>query len=338
MNDPSQERTELLLTQALRDEAGDVHGSPGSLQTIQGRTGRSASSRHRWLWVAGAASLATAAVVTGVVLVTDHDGGRTSSPPIVDQPREGDLTAVYNVWYLGAQPGSPEGSGPGDPSVFAPLYREEHIEDPTSGSIEEQAVRTFLTSSPHDPDYTAGWPVGVDVESVTTKGGRTTIALTGTADLTSPRDLTSGEAQSAVQAMLRTAGARQEAAFTYNDQPVNLLFGIATPIEVLPYGPGATDSLRAPISVDLAEGQEVDNPVQIPVTGNVFEGTVNWELLDESGSVVDDGFVTAGSTEWTQVDAELGTLEPGTYSFRAFEVSAADGDADYADTKTFVVK
>jgi hypothetical protein len=335
---PNDERTEQLLTQALREEAADVQPEPGGLQAIQRRTGRSSRPRRRWLLAAGAASLATAAVVTGIVLVTDNDGGGTTGAPIVDRPREGSLTGTYRVWFYGPQPDNPEGPGPGDPSVFAPLYLEEHIEEPTSGSMSEQAVRTVLTTGPFDPDYASGWPSGVDVESITEDGGVTTIGLTGDADLTSRGDLTSGQANSAIQAMVRNADATGEAAFTYNGEQLKRLFGMPTPIEVLPYGADAKDSLRAPITVDIADGQELDNPVRIPVTGNVFEGTVNWQLLDDAGTVLDDGFVTAGTTQWATVDAQLGTLDPGSYIFRAFEVNAADGDEIYPDTKTFVVK
>lgn len=341
MNVNEHEPTEQLLTQALRDEAAGVQPSPGGLQTIQQRTVRGARSQHRWVWAAGAASLATAAVVTGIVVMSNDDGGGSGATgaPIVDQPREAEVTPIFQVWFYGPQPGNPEGPGPGDPSTFAPLYVEQHIEDPTPGSPAEQAVRAFLTSGPIDPDYSTGWPSGVDVEQVTKDAGDTTIELTGTPDLASRGDLTSGQANSAVQALLRTAGASGDASFTYNGEPLDTLFGMATPIEVLPYGPSASmDSLRAPISVDLTNGQPMDNPVMIPVTGNVFEGTVNWELLDDAGAVVDDGFVTAGTMAWATVDAELGNLDPGTYTFRAFEVSVADGDENYVDTKTFVVE
>lgn len=337
MNTHEHDQTEQRLTQALHDEAADVHPSPGALQTIQRRTSKDrVPSRHRWLWVAGTASLATAAVVTGIVLVGGSDDGTTGAP-VVDQPSEGSLTAAFDVWFYGDQPGNPEGPGPRDPSVFAPLYAERHVVEPTAGSLAEQAVRTFLTAGHFDPDYASGWPSGVEVEKVSTGGGAT-IALTGTADLETRGDLTAGEAHSAIQALLRTAGAAGEASFTYNGEPLDQLFGMPTPIEVLPYGDGQLDSLRAPITVDLSERQQVDNPVRIPVTGNVFEGTVNWELLDDTGSALDDGFVTAGSTEWEQVDIDLGTLEPGTYTIRAFEVSVADGDEIYTDTKNFRVE
>jgi len=337
MTTDDRDRTEDLLTRSLQHEAADVHPAPGALQTIQRRTSQPKRRSHRWVWAAGAASLATAAVVTGIVLVADDDGG-TSSAPIVDQPSEGDLTAIYDVWFYGAQPGNPEGPGPGDPSVFAPLYAEEHIEDVTHGSGPEQAVRTFLTSGPFDPDYSTGWPSGIEVESVATEGGVTTITLTGDADLGSRGDLTSGQAHSAIQAMLRTARATTEAAFVYNGEPLDELFGlsVAPSVEVLP--DSGMDALRAPIGLDINEGRTLDNPVSVPVTANVHEGTVNWQLLDDAGAVVDEGFVTAGTMEWAQVSIDLGTLDPGTYVLRAYEVSVADGDENYEDTKTFTVE
>ena len=75
------------------------------------------------------------------------------------------------------------------------------------------------------------------------------------------------------------------------------------------------------------------------MTGNVFEGTVNWALLDDCGRSGRRGLrhcrndgVGPGRR------GELGTLDPGTYTFRAFEVSVADGDETFPDTKTFVVQ
>ena len=53
---------------------------------------------------------------------------------------------------------------------------------------------------------------------------------------------------------------------------------------------------------------------------------------------VDEGYVTTehGCSGRT-AEVDLGTLEPGTYTFKAFEVSAADGDEINVDTKTFTV-
>ena len=72
--------------------------------------------------------------------------------------------------------------------------------------------------------------------------------------------------------------------------------------------------------------------------GNVFEGTVNWQLLDDTGAKVDDGFVTTSMGMWTQADIELGDLDPGTYTLRCLEYSPADGKPGNVDDKTFTVE
>jgi hypothetical protein len=41
---------------------------------------------------------------------------------------------------------------------------------------------------------------------------------------------------------------------------------------------------------------------------------------------------------WTQTPVELGTLDAGTYTFKAFERSAEDGHVINLDDKTFTVE
>jgi hypothetical protein len=40
---------------------------------------------------------------------------------------------------------------------------------------------------------------------------------------------------------------------------------------------------------------------------------------------------------WTTATVDLGQLDPGAYTFKAYEISAADGDEINVDTKTFTV-
>ncbi len=79
------------------------------------------------------------------------------------------------------------------------------------------------------------------------------------------------------------------------------------------------------------------NPVTVKVSGNVFEGTVNWQLLDATGTKVDEGFVTTSMGQWTQASIDLGTLDPGTYTIRCLEFSPKDGKPGNVDDKTFTV-
>jgi hypothetical protein len=72
--------------------------------------------------------------------------------------------------------------------------------------------------------------------------------------------------------------------------------------------------------------QEVTSPLRVTGTANTFEATFQYELLDDNGDVVDEGFVTATSGTGTR-----GTFDFTTGDFddvaklRVFERSAKDG-------------
>ena len=140
----------------------------------------------------------------------------------------------------------------------------------------------------------------------------------------------------AVQALARTAGLTDGDAFTltYNGEPADTVFGVSLPATV-----ASDDEIRAFITIDSpVEGQALTSPVTAKVSGNVFEGNVNWQLLDESAKKIDEGFVTTSMGTWTQVDVDFGALDPGTYTLRCLEYSAEDGHPMNLDDKTFTVE
>ena len=53
---------------------------------------------------------------------------------------------------------------------------------------------------------------------------------------------------------------------------------------------------------------------------------------------VDSGYTMAGSMEWKPFTINLGQLDPGTYTVRAFESSAENGRPTHIDDKTFTVR
>ena len=69
-----------------------------------------------------------------------------------------------------------------------------------------------------------------------------------------------------------------------------------------------------------------DRVVTVGGEACVFEATVSWELLRD-GDVVDEGFVTAsvGAPGRGTYEIRLGSLVPGSYAVRVFELSAEDG-------------
>ncbi len=342
------DRTARLLSRALTEEADRVDPSPGGLQAIQRRTA-SASPMRRRPWVLGAfgAGLATAAVITAVVLVGRAGGpaqtpaaGRHSGGTVQQSgPHRGvydpnaPASSQHTLYYVGPQPDIPR---------LAPrLYAETHTISTPGLASNVAAVQEFLTSTPLDPDYSSGWPEGVDVSGITDDASVTTIALTGDADLgTRPAGGAnlgeSAGADIAIQALLATAQVDTPAAFTYNGEPIDRLLNQDVSPSVTPK---SDDEVRAFISIDnVVDGQTVTNPVTVLVSGNVFEGNVNWQLLDPSGTTVTDGYVTTSMGTWTQAAVHLGALDPGTYTFKAFEASADDGRPINVDDKTFTVE
>ncbi len=338
------DRTAELLAQTLHEEAAMVDPDPTGLRAIQHRTVSRSPAKRRWVVGSLGTALATAAVITAVVLVGQAgSGGHT---PMTGQPTAGgvaqtgthpgvydpsaDAADQFTMYYVG-----PQGSVP---SPAPRLFAEPHTVTSVDGPADVAAVHEFLTSTPIDPDYTSGWPQGVDVSGITSANGVTTIALDGAAQLAPASSLGDHGGAVAVQALLRTAGLApgDSARFTYNAHIVQTLLSADVSPEVSAVG---DDETRAWISVDnLVEGQTVSSPVTVQVSGNVFEGTVNWQLLDATGSKVDDGFVTTSMGTWTQAPIELGRLNPGIYTIRCLEYSAEDGKASNVDDKTFTVE
>jgi Immunoglobulin-like domain of bacterial spore germination len=384
-NRPDDEATARLLRQALADEAAGVRPDPQALQAIQQRTaipahapdssdsmgqGPSGPSRTNprgagragptWLVGALGAGIATAAVITAVVVVSDRSGdpsgtpaagpGPTTSASSATQPARtpsaghpptpssGVHAGVYDpnapasrqvtMYYVGRDSGSKW------PGTFR-LYAEQHTLQGIGGSP-VAAAHEFLTSTPIDHDYSTGWPQGVDVTSIIASNGQTTISLKGSVNVgTRPDPAPFDPARPvALQALLATAGVEGQASFTYNGKPVDLLLYQGIPVQRQP-----DDAVRAFISITSpVDGEIVDSPVTVTGSANVFEGNLNWDLRNSSGKVVHSGYAAAGSMEWKDFSIDLGSLDPGTYTIRAYETSPKDGRPTYVDDKTFTVR
>ena len=86
------------------------------------------------------------------------------------------------------------------------------------------------------------------------------------------------------------------------------------------------DEVRAFITIDnIVDGQIVENPVTLTVSGNVFEGNVNWTPRRRRRHEVDRA---SSPRPWAsgRRPIELGDLDPGSYTLiRRLEFSAEDG-------------
>jgi Immunoglobulin-like domain of bacterial spore germination len=371
---PDDESTAELLRQALADEAARVRPAPDALQAIQQRIAESTPGRpprtprgsrgaagRSQSWRVGAAlgaGVATAAVITAVVVVSNH-GGNPGRSPVAAGAGHRPTTASTSIQPTSANSASPTAVAmhPGiyDPSAPAAqqvtlyyvgrvagtgqrpshrLFSEQHTVRATKTPA-LAALHEFLTSTPLDRDYFSGWPSGVDVTRMTTSKGVTTIALTGTADLgTARHQMASGTADPiAVQALLATAEVRRAATFTYNGEPLDLLAHQS----VVQREPD--NVVRAWVCVTSpAAGQTVANPVSLTGSANVFEGNVNWDLRNSQGKLIDSGNAIAGFAEWKDFSVPLGQLRPGTYTVRAYESSPETGRPTDVDDKTFTVR
>jgi Immunoglobulin-like domain of bacterial spore germination len=344
MTEYDDDPTARRLAVALADVAARIEPSAGGLEAIQRRTaGRSRrSGRPRWMLVTGGAAVATAAVVTAVVLLSssgtpggsplaDNPGG-TGTPSTAGQPSTPPTPSPSRRVHVTVHYVGPPRSNPKLPPY---LYTESRTVE-SSQPADVAAVHEFLTAGPRDPDYGTGWPAKhVDVTSIATVHGVTTIALQGTADLgTKPLPVPFDPSRTvAVQALLETAGIHGKARFTYNRHPLSIVLYTSASTRARPWA-----SLRAPVSIDnVANGAELADPVTVRVSGNTFEGNVGWQLLGDTGTKVAGGYVTTSQGTWTSVPVRLGRLAAGTYTFRAFEPSAASGRPGLVDDKVFTV-
>jgi hypothetical protein len=349
MSTHDMDKTTDLLKQALTEEAAMVEPGPGGLQQIQARTAESNAAsrrtRRRWMLVTPlGAGLAAAAVIFGIVVLNGGSNNGTDGTPAVSQPgpHQGvyDPTAPASEQFTVYYPGK-DSNVLADPPRYARLYAETHtISDPASDP-RLTALNELLTAQPIDANYTSFLPTGLYATGITDDGGVPTVHLAG--DLTplnlgiyphpSPAGFSEQEGV-ALQGLLRTIGAAGPVRFTYNGNPIDMLENN----DVSPLTQASDDAVRAFITIDnIVDGQTVSNPVTVQISGNVFEGNVNWQL-DANDVKVDEGYVTTTMGMWTQVPVDLGTLDPGTYTFKAVEYSAEDGSPMNMDDKTFTVE
>jgi hypothetical protein len=74
-------------------------------------------------------------------------------------------------------------------------------------------------------------------------------------------------------------------------------------------------------------GETVASPLRATGTSNTFEATVDYEVVDADGAVLDEGVTTAtaGTGTWGTFDLTTGDLPAGPAVLRAFQASAEDG-------------
>lgn len=194
--------------------------------------------------------------------------------------------------------------------------------DDAPGDNALQAALDRIERPPADPDYRTPWTT-TSFGDVMVMDGVIHVEI-GDADL--------GDDLAVQQVVYTLQGAAQQ------QLPVRL--GDAE------YEAAPQNDVLNPVSIsDPSEGAEYDGAFIARGRANVYEGTVSWEVRDESGRTVREGFATALGTvdrlyPWeTRVD--VSGLPSGTYDFVATSTDPSGGAEQSrldTDTRTIIVR
>ena len=362
-SDPTDPLSELI-TDAVSDiEPRDAFAS------IRARTKESTmTARRPWLFGAGGAVLATAAVLTAFAVLgqnapapndpdaagspaTATESGEPSKEPTgggedPEQTPAGVRVAVP-AYYLGITPQGPR------------LFREFHrltVADDLAGML-TAAVNESVAGAPLDPDYASAWPAGTTATAALT-GDVLTVDVSGEAPLrTRPAGMTAAEASLSVEQLVYAVHAGLA---SFPDAPELQTSPDRTPVQFLLNG-GRTDQLLGvPVSEPVAaapqldvlamvnlttpeEGAVVSGSMAVEGRASSFEATVPWEIR-RGDRVVDRGYFTAeGYLERLYPFAgtvDVSRLAPGEYVFAATTSDPSDGEGfgPTEDTRRIVVE
>lgn len=210
----------------------------------------------------------------------------------------------------------------------------------------EEAVALMVAGDALDPDYFSLWPSVSSFDSVGFSDGAGAIVAQVPDDSWSeaPGDMTDEQAKLAAQQLVYTLqGIQQDRLPVLVQQGADAapLFGIDTDGGLKAAKP--LDVLAFMNVSDPQEGTSVGDTFTASGVGSSFEATVIWEIRNEAGDSVLDGFATAEGWmdklyPWeTQVD--VSGLDPGTYTFVAKTDDPSDGEGagPTEDTKTITV-
>lgn len=347
---PDDDPAAAALQRALADDAASVE--PGDrLDDVRRRAAR----RTRWpAAVAAVAAIATLAAVgsqllgTGPDDVTPSGGSRTTqvstpaSPPAspnattaTTAPTTADgqpATAVLPVYYLGR-----------DGDRWA-LFREFHrrtLPDTPAARLQLALDEATMNQAVVDPDLTSPWLPRTEPLTVTRSADVVTVDVPAGEAQAGGR--TAEQARLAVQQLVWTASAVTQDAHlgvrVLIDGAPGALFG-HEPVGGVVHRTTPSYEVLGSVWVEAPdEGQTVGSPVTVRGSACVFEAALSWELT-RGGVTVSTGHTTAssGCPQRGTWQVALGSLAPGTYTFRAYEAPASGSGPEREDTRTFVVR
>jgi hypothetical protein len=261
---------------------------------------------------------------------TSSAAGEPTDQPTDDgsQTAEPAGTVTVPVYFVGDTPQGPA------------LYRE--FRKVEADNPMEEAVALMTAGDALDPDYGTLYPGG-SFDTVTVEGDLIVVTVPDDG-WKAPVDQTKDEARLAVQQLVYTVQGIQQERLPVEvrlEGSATSLFGVDTaggvqaaePLDVLAFMNVTTPEEGATVSGSFtAEG-----------VGSSFEATVIWEVRDDSGAAVLEGFTTAEGWmdklyPWA-ADVDVSSLAPGTYTFAAItdDPSGGEGPGPTEDTKTITV-
>ncbi|HRI97226.1 MAG TPA: Gmad2 immunoglobulin-like domain-containing protein [Nocardioides sp.] len=230
----------------------------------------------------------------------------------------------------------------GDTPLGPRLFRE--FQQVEGDNPVDEALAILASGAAQDPDYSTllpgGTPTLVAGETPGPDGAIGVNVPTEWAER--PDGMSEKEAKLAVQQLVYTVqGALQSRApVEFYSDGVTPMFGIDRSW----FKAAPQNSVLAFVNItEPAEGAQVSGTFTASGVANSFEATVPWEIQDQSGTKVLDGFATADGWgdrlhPW-QAPVDVSGLAAGTYTFVASTDDASDGEGGgpTKDTKTITV-
>lgn len=253
-----------------------------------------------------------------------------SSAPPTSQSPSGPPTVAVPVYFAGTTPVGPR------------LFRE--FRNVEADNPVDEALALLTAGDALDPDYSSLLPAG---DPPTVVGDDTASAIginLPSYDWTErPEGMSAKEARLAVQQIVYTVqGVLQTRV------PVEFFYDGLAPVlgmDQSSFKAAPQNDVLAFVNVTQpAEGATVSGTIDAGGVANSFESTVPWEIRDQSGTKVLEGFSTAEGWgdrlyPW-QAQVDVSGLAPGTYSFVALTDDASDGEGPgpTEDSKTITVR
>jgi hypothetical protein len=260
----------------------------------------------------------------------DSQTSEPTSPPPPSDSSSAPATVAVPLYFVGETPIGPR------------LFRE--FQNVEADNPVDEALALLAAGDALDPDYSTLLPGG---GAPTLVQGDTSQAIginLPSLDWSErPAGMSAKEAQLAVQQIVYTVqGVLQSRA------PVEFFYDGLAPvfgIDQSTFKAAPQNRVLAFVNVtEPAEGATVSGVITASGVANSFEATVPWEVRDQSGAKVLEGFATAEGWgdrlyPW-QSSVDLSGLPPGTYSFLAMTDDPSDGEGHgpTEDSKTITVQ